>query len=164
MTKLRQPLTFEHALTRIAGVIGWDQVSRIAGQAERTVRNWSDPDTGPSAEDMSIGTALRLDVAYRAAGGDGAPMRDCYALRFDTAIGALDPCLDELALRISESAAEDGEAIAAAIRAMLPRASDAELARAVLEVQEAIDAKKSALEALTALRDKRRQAAPERVS
>lgn len=164
MTKTRPPLTFELGLTRIAGLIGWDRVAALAGQEERTVRNWSDPDTGPSAEQIPLGTSLRLDAAYRAAGGPDAPMLDCYALRFATELGGCGHDLSELAMRIADAAKEGGEALAAAIRAALPGASDEQLARAILEFQESISAKTDVVEALTAIRERRRIEAAELVA
>ena len=59
MTKVRSPLTFELALTKVAAVIGWPRVAEVCGQAERTVRNWSDVDTSAR---VNMDAALRLDV------------------------------------------------------------------------------------------------------
>jgi hypothetical protein len=138
MTKRRGPLTFELALTRVAGEIGWSRVAEIAQQSDRTVRNWSEPDTGPAAERaISLDVALRLDSAFQAAGADGAPFLQCYALRLEADIKAA--CADsrELGLMTGRLAHESGEAIQAAITAALPGASENEKARAELELEQA---------------------------
>ena len=44
MTKVRDPLSFEKALTTVAGVLGWPRCAQITGTPESTLRNWSDPD------------------------------------------------------------------------------------------------------------------------
>lgn len=49
MTKLRGPITYDAALARIAGVIGWPAMATATARAERTVRNW--------------GYARRLEIA-----------------------------------------------------------------------------------------------------
>ena len=41
MTQLRAPRTYPEAITRIAGVIGWEKVKQITGRAGRSVRYWS---------------------------------------------------------------------------------------------------------------------------
>ncbi|MDP8995108.1 MAG: hypothetical protein M3N07_09045, partial [Pseudomonadota bacterium] len=80
MTKRRAPLTFERALTSVAALIGWPRCAEIVGKHENTVRNWSDPDTSAG---ITLEAALSLDVEYRKAGGDGAPMLQCYATRLE---------------------------------------------------------------------------------
>lgn len=151
MTKERPPLTVELALTKIAVAIGWDQVAAIAGQCERTVRNWSDPDTTPKAADaISLELALKLDVAFRVAGGDGAPMLQCYATRLDTETA--DAVADKVALarQAAKAAKEGGEAIAAVIAAAMPGASEQELARAEIELEESIAAQTNIVATLRA--------------
>lgn len=134
MTKGRDPLTFELALTKVASKIGWEQCAEIVGQKDRTVRNWSDPDTSAK---ISLDAALRLDVAFRVAGGEGPPpMFECYAARLeaDTATACAD--LSALNAKIAKAAKEGGEAIAAAIAAAQPGATDSVRARAELELEE----------------------------
>lgn len=134
MTKRRPALSSELALTKIAGLIGWDRAAAIVGQAERTVRNWSDPDTSAR---ISLDHALQLDVAFRVAGGEGPPpMLEWYAARLeaDTTFACAD--LSLLSRKIAKAAREGGEAIAAAIDAAQPGASDLLGARAELELEE----------------------------
>lgn len=137
MTKERPALSFELALTKIAGLITWKRVAEITGQAERTVRNWSDPDTSAT---MTIDAALRLDAEFRAAGGAGAPLFQVYGLRLEAETG--EACADShrLAQLTARAAIEGGEAIAALIAAAQPGASRQILARAELEAEEGINA------------------------
>ncbi|WP_156680048.1 hypothetical protein [Sphingomonas profundi] len=137
MTKLRAPLSFDLAITRIAGLLGWDGAASVVGQAERTVRNWSDPDTTAR---IPLEDALRLDAAYRAAGGQAAPLLECYQLRLDIATAAARGDQAELLAATAMVAKESGEAIAAIIRASQPGATADERARARLEGEEAVGA------------------------
>lgn len=136
MTKVRPPVSFYDAITRIAGRIGWDGCASAAGKAERTVRNWSDPDTGavPSIED-----AFRLDAAYRAAGGGDAPIMSVYALRLDREIAQLADA-EDLAAATAAVAKEGGEAMAALVMASQPGAGERERLVAIKETEEAIGA------------------------
>src|SRR4051812_14366931 len=137
MTKLRAPVSFERALIRIADVLGWPKVAEIAGKDERTVRNWSDPDTTAT---VTLDVALRLDVAFRAAGGEGAPLFQVYALRLEA--DTRGACADSrrLAELTAKAAAEGGEAIAALVVAAQPGATLQQRARAEMEAEEAIQA------------------------
>ena len=141
MTKRRAPLTFSLALTRIAGLLGWDEVAAIAGVAPRTARNWTDPDTDPSPSTaLTLGTAVALDTAWRAAGGDGSPLLCAFALKVETALG--DGCGDQV--RLAKSAAraahEGGEAIQALVLASIPGAGFGAREHARRETEEAIAA------------------------
>jgi hypothetical protein len=142
MTKQRAPLTFERALTRIADVLDWPKIAEIAGKDVRTVRNWSDPDTSAG---VTLDVALRLDVAYRAAGGEGAPLFQCYGLRLeaDTATACADQ--RDLADTAAIAAKEAGEAISATIVAAQPGATREQRARAQLEIEESVTALQNTL-------------------
>lgn len=134
MTKLRPPVSFYDAVTRIAGRIGFDGCASAVGKAERTVRNWSDPDTGavPTIED-----AFRLDAAYIAAGGGEAPIAAVYALKLDReAAKAADA--EELAAATAEVAKEGGEFTAALAMAARPGASERDRQVALKEGEEAL--------------------------
>lgn len=153
MTKLRPPVSAEDALTRVAGVITWEAVAAIAGQSDRTVRNWSDPDTRPTAEDaITLAVALKLDVAYRTAGGQGAPMLHYLATRLEADCLAAAPDCAAIALAAATAAKESGEAIAAAITASLPCADPRDLAVAERELDDSIRAQVEALGAVRARR------------
>lgn len=137
MTKLRHPLTFHRALTRVAGVIGWDGAAEECGVAERTVRNWSDPDADA---EISLRDALRLDIAYQRAGGRGAPLFECYALRLDTEGVRAHGDADSLVTASAATAKEAGEAVSALIHASRQSATEADRREARREAEEAIAA------------------------
>lgn len=136
MTKLRAPASFEHAITRIAGLIGWEECARLTARTDRTVRDWSDPD---SPHLPTIEQACALDAAYRANGGGDAPLYQVYAMRLDLA-EARPVDADAIRRHTVIAAKENGEAISALIAASAPDASEAQRARALLEVQEAMTA------------------------
>lgn len=133
MTKLRAPLTFPDAVTRVAGVIGWKEVSRITGRADRTVRDWSDPDkrTVPP-----IDHALELDLAYRRAGGDDAPFHDAFALQLGVRINEQEACARQLIAEIGDASTEFGQAMAACLKLTQSNASPLIAIQALAEVQE----------------------------
>jgi hypothetical protein len=154
VTKLRAPLTFENALTRAAATLGWARVAEICGQAERTVRNWSEPDTTAR---ITLEASLELDVACLAAGGEEAPFFRCYATRLDLESLAACPGREQLLASAARAARESGEAVAASLTASHPSAGRPDYAIAERELEEAISAYTNLLAALKA----RRQAAEE---
>jgi hypothetical protein len=149
MTKRRGAWTFENALSQIAGHIGWARVSEIVGQAERTVRNWSDPDTTAS---ITLKAALKLDEEFHNAGGNGTPFLLCYATQLEAAKIASSPELAALIASAASSAKESGEAVAAMLSAATPTATLADFAIAERELEEAVTAQTNALAALRARR------------
>lgn len=147
MTKRRAPLTFELALTKIAALIGWDNAAAIVGQAERTVRNWSDPDTSAR---ITLDSALALDVAYAAAGGEGSPMHECFTARLKAERAEACAGAEALARSAAETAKESGEANAALFAAIRPGATDTDLLLAERELEESISASTNTLATLRA--------------
>ncbi len=145
MTKRRPPCSFENALTKIAGIIGWPRAAQIVGQAERTVRNWSDPDTGAG---INLDAALALDVAYQAAGGDGTPILQCYVTRLQADTRDALFSSDAIAHAAARTAKEGGEAVAAAIAAARPGATAADFVVAEREIEESIVAQTDTLAAI----------------
>lgn len=132
MTKRREPLTYQHTLTKIAGLIGWDRAGAVCGVTDRQVRNWSDPDC---ETEIRLIDAERLDRAYIEMGGDHAPFHRLFALRLEIAARRDADCLIALA---GDIAKEGGEAVAAVLQLGADSAPDA-VRRAQKEVQEAID-------------------------
>lgn len=142
MTKLRPPITHELALTRVAGVIGWDRVAEICQHGQSAVRKWTDPDMRPSVEDkVTLVQARNLDREYRAAGGAGSPMLQCQALLLEAETLAASPNAAEVAKAAQKAAKESGEALAAAFASAMPDADDADFAAAEKELEESIAAK-----------------------
>lgn len=137
MTKFRAPLSFEQALDRIAGLLGWAEAAALIGKKERTLRDYGDPDI---ATGITLQDAYTLDRAYRAAGGDGLPILQCYLFRLETeaAVPGHDP---EALTRLTQHAAiETGEALAALIATTRPGASPADIALARRETEQAMSA------------------------
>jgi hypothetical protein len=157
MTKRRDALTFERGLLRVADLIGWVEVARITGKSESAVRNWSDPDTSAG---ITLAAALALDVAFHAAGGEGAPLLQVYQHRhgIDCAEAVADRAA--LAAGMADVARKDGEAIQAGILAALPGSSDAQLAAAELRLEESIAAEEAVLTKVHALRHRAPEVAP----
>jgi hypothetical protein len=109
MTKRREPLTYERALTQIASAIGWDRCAAICGVTERRVRAWSDPDC---ETEIRLIDAERLDRAFIDHGGDHAPFHTLSALRLDIASHAPDA---DLWAAVGAVAKETGEAVSAMV-------------------------------------------------
>lgn len=144
MTKLRPPLSFEQAVTRIAGLLGWETCAGLVGRSTRAIRAWSDPDAEASP---SIEQALILDTAYRHAGGEGSPIFEVYAAKLDLDAQSTSGsrCLPQLT---ASAARENGEALAALTLASQPCAPLAVRAAAKREVEQGIQALGQALLAL----------------
>lgn len=145
MTKRRAPLSYELALTKIAGLIGWDGAAELLGQSERTIRNWSDPD---AAACIRLDAAELLDLAFQQAGGRGAPFLECYATRLKSALSNSMGSAEAIAEAVASAAKEGGEAISAAIAAASPAASQTDYLTAIREIEEAIEAKTRTLAAI----------------
>lgn len=150
MTKRRAPLSFELALTKVAGLIGWERCAGILGQAERTVRNWSDPD---AAAGIRLDAAEKLDIEYQQAGGGGAPFLECYATRLKAQLAECLGSAEQIAKSAAHSAKETGEAVAAAIEAARPDACDRVFENSEREIEEALE---SLTATLAAIRNRRR--------
>ena len=134
MTKQRPALSFAQAITRIAGVIGFEAAAKLVGRSDRAVRYWTEDDKDG---EPTLSQALALDAAYRTAGGEGAPILDSYAAQLDVAIA--DHLASQLALTaaIGAAAQECGEAINHALAAAAPGATPAQVHRAITETEEA---------------------------
>ncbi|MCB2048549.1 MAG: hypothetical protein KDE32_10020 [Novosphingobium sp.] len=141
MTKLRPPFSAEQAVTRIAGVIGWDRVAEICGQGESAVRKWTNPDTSPSAgERITFDQMRALDTEYAALGGEGAPLLQCQAILLEVEALQVSTGAREVASAAAKAAKESGEALAAAFIAAQPGATHADLLVTERELEEDIEA------------------------
>lgn len=136
MTKVRTPLSFERGLVRIADLLGWGRMGELIGKASRTVQDYSDEDV-PTG--ISLADAYTLEEAYRLAGGEGAPIADCWRQRLDQAERGV-AGRDELLRSTLTMLKETGEANVAVVAATQPGASPADRAIARRELQESIDA------------------------
>jgi hypothetical protein len=110
----------------------------IVGQAERTVRNWSEPDTTAS---ITLEAALKLDEEFHKAGGHGSPFFQCYATRLELAKLAASPGREALLASASPcSVRESGEALPRRWRPQSRRRAIADFAIGERELEEAITA------------------------
>lgn len=146
MTKLRQPLTFADAMMDVAAVLGWAGARDVARRSDRMLRAWSEPDNDRSPP---VAIALRLDAAYRLAGGEGAPFLAAYAHQLDVEVAAAKASFDGLVADAAQLAHESGEAVSAAIAVALPGAAPRETFRAIAETEQAQRAAGSLLRRLT---------------
>lgn len=137
MTKFREAITFNRALTTVAELIGWDRCAAICGRGERAVRNWSDPDTD---QEISVLDARRLDAAYLSAGGDYPPFHRTFALQLELETRMPADEAQAIAEAAGRAAKEGGEAIAAMLKAAAPGTGPAQRRKAKQEVKEAIEA------------------------
>ncbi|HWJ69150.1 MAG TPA: hypothetical protein VNS79_03760 [Sphingobium sp.] len=127
-------MTFSLAITRIAGLIGWEEAARATDRSERTVRLWSEGDAGTLP---SLDQAMALDRAYLAAGGGEALILESYARQIDVAMAAALACQRSLSDEIAETARESAEAIASSIRVTQPGATATAIYHAIAETEEA---------------------------
>lgn len=135
MTKLRDPISFELALSNIARVIGFDGCATVLGLSESAVRKMSDPDI---EREICIRNARRLDAAYRRGGGAGAPMLEVYAFQLDIGGSEQVAPADAILAAIGATAKEYGEAAAAALNAVKNGVCPPSQIAALREIEEAV--------------------------
>lgn len=134
MTKERTPLTPHAALLDIVKVLGYDGCAEVSGIKEWALRKMSDPDTG---REISLRAAMRLDAAYRRAGGSGAPLFASYEAFLD--LDQVEPESPEHLIILSgEVSKEVGEAVAASLATALRANCPATRVRAVDEAREGL--------------------------
>lgn len=146
-TKPRPPISIDAALARIAGQLtgSWAEMAEVTGYQERTVRRWGDFDAQPDeaeARDIPMRTAVKLDIAYQAAGGTGAPILEAYADLVKVAAAEAFACKQQLFAATMGFMAENNEAELALLEATKPEAGPAEIANAkrqLLDAREDID-------------------------
>ncbi len=134
MTNLRAPLTFAMAMTRIGGLLDFDDAARIVGRSNRCVRSWSEPG---GTKRPTVEQALKLDAAYLAAGGDSAPFLDAFAFQLQVRRARHAACQRALVTEIAQVAQECGDAVAASLELTASGASPRTVHRAVAEAEEA---------------------------
>ena len=136
MTKLREPRSFEDAITRILGFLGADRAAEAVRKSTSMVRQWSDPDVDQLP---NVRQAAALDAAHAVETGE-MPIGQVYAHEVARLAGAgrghVPGCPLE---RITEMVREVSEA-ADAFRAFHGNMSQAQASEALREIQEAIDA------------------------
>jgi len=149
LQKRRAPLTIDAALARIAGQMGdWAEVAKAVDRSESLVRAWGDPDR---RENIPLVDAVRLDLAYRDAGGVGSPFFETVAYLLDEQ--AIFRFADAIALGhlAAEVIRECGEASSLLVLAAQPGADRDDYRETRAHVREAIDAYQRASVLLAAL-------------
>ncbi|WCM29212.1 hypothetical protein NDN01_10135 [Sphingomonas sp. QA11] len=134
MTKLRAPLTFAAAVTRIAGILTFKGAARIVKRSTRCVYGWADPDAKSCP---TLAQGLALDAAYRDAGGEGSPILEAYAFLLDIRVKAGAACRSALSGDLASVAKECGDAIASGIAVTQPGARPSDIHHALVEAEEA---------------------------
>jgi hypothetical protein len=149
MTKRRAPLTAEHALSRIAGQLpdGYETMAALTQRSSSIFRKYSDP---YREEDIPIGCAITLDLAYQAHGGEGYPLHDLYSAKLDMAQQGVFAERFELLRKGAVLMKEGGEAHAAIARACLLEATEHDREEALRELAENFEAIKPLLAMLGA--------------
>ena len=135
MTYLKPPGSIEQALDRISGVIDWASMASIVERTEGTVRHWANPAT---PESVPLTLAIRLDLAWQAAGQIGAPLLNAYMALVDKAREAEFGCQIELTRATAVFARENGQAEEAALMLTLPDADEADFVKAEQEVEHVV--------------------------
>lgn len=144
MTKKRTPLTPHSALLDIAKVLGYDGCAEVTGIPEWSLRKMSDPDTG---RNVSLQAAMRLDAAFRRAGGQGAPLFEAYEAFLE--LDQVEPeSPDQLMMLSGEVSKEVGEAVAAALASASRVNCPATRARAIDEAREGLSKMQSLVSSL----------------
>jgi hypothetical protein len=136
MTKAREQMTPEHAITVIAALITWEGAAEAVGKTDRAVRHWSDPDVDrcPCLQDC-----IALDLAYLKAGGSEAPLLKVYMRRIEEAAQQPAPLSAALSAG-SDAIRRAGEFGADIIAAAQPGASPKLIAKVRGEAEEAASA------------------------
>ncbi|WP_293966195.1 hypothetical protein [Sphingomonas sp.] len=135
MTALRDPDGCGHAMRRIEGQLGsFEAVAAVVGRSVGCVSDWaSDARTACP----SWAQAIALDAAYRAAGGEGAPLYEAYGKQLDMSLKEMTACHAALAEQLAEATKEVGEALGAAMRLTVPGFSLNQARIADIELDEA---------------------------
>ncbi|MCH2486872.1 MAG: hypothetical protein MK010_03895 [Erythrobacter sp.] len=136
--KPRPPLSIHAAITRVVGQLpeDWDSAAEATGRKPHLLRKYSDPDR---REELPVSDAIALDLAYIAAGGQGAPIFEAYAYKLELAELAQFADRIELHRKAIDVIREGGEAHAALVRACQPDATSTDRDNAVRECSEAFD-------------------------
>lgn len=149
MTKERLPTSVEQALAKIAGHLpgDYERMGEICGRSAQTVRAWGDPD---KQDDIPIGCAIKLDLAFQEDGGHGSPLYEAFGAKLDLAEAARFHDAHRLHEYGCEVIKEGGEAHAAIMKSARPGASFTEKKIAHKEALEAFEKLRDVLPLLEA--------------
>ncbi len=133
MTIDRPTETFDQAVTTVAGGIGWLAMSKITKRTNCTITYSSQPNCKTTP---TLRQAAALDAAYRAAGGNDAPLTYALAYAVDVQYSNETACYRALAADTAQFVREAGELGAALIDAVQPGASPRARNRALVKAQQ----------------------------
>lgn len=134
MTALRDPDGCGHAIRRIVVQLGSvEAVAAIVGRKVGCISDWAS-DTRTACP--SWAQSIALDAAYRAAGGEGAPLYEAYGKQLDLSVEELTACYKTLATDLAEASREWGEAFGAAVRLTQPGFTPNQALSADIELDE----------------------------
>lgn len=144
MTKDRAPISIDGALARIAGLLpgGWAEMARITDYNERTVRSWGDVDRD---EQINLPAAIKLDLAYLAAGGQEKPLYETYGYQLGLSMRERFADQFDILRLAADVVREVGEAQTALLEASLPDATQVDRREAQREILEAMEVMKRAM-------------------
>lgn len=141
MTKLREPRSFEDAITRVLGYLGADRAAEAVGKSTSMVRQWSDPDIDTLP---NLKQAAALDAACASETGE-MPIGSVYAVVAMRLAGGVRNHTPGCPIdRLAELARETSEAIDA-YRAQHKFPSPAQRSEAKRELAEMIEAAERAI-------------------
>lgn len=136
MSKVRQPDSFEGAVTLIAATIGFDTCAAAIGKSEGLIRVFTDPDQDTIP---NLRQAMELDAAYIAATNEAGPLAAVYCDKLRERVGELKHQPLNPLLRLARIGAEVGDVHQAVIEAKADnKITKAERAKIVGEVNDAI--------------------------
>lgn len=140
MTRPRPALSIDAAIARVMAQLGsWAEVARVTGYAHpRQCEKWGAFDIAEEgdieARDIPMRAAVKLDIAFQAAGGTGAPILEAYADLVKVAASEAFGDKHELRRDSLDFMRETNEANLALLEAAEPDAGAAEKAIATKQV------------------------------
>lgn len=140
--KLRQPRSFEDALTQVCAALTFQDAAAVIGKENVSyLRNACDPD---HVQTLPIHYAFALDVAYAAETGQPGPLLCTYQRLYEERTGDHKPCEADPNMLAGFASREAGEAVAAFLN---PNAPPREKLR---EIEEAVNALEAARRSIIA--------------
>lgn len=132
MTRPRTPLSIDAAIARVMAQLGgWPKVAEVTGYKPRTCEKWgafdiAEPDD-IDARDIPARAIVKLDIAYQAGGGIGAPITEAIADMVKCAAAQAFGDKQELLTDTIDLIREGNDAEIALLEATQPEAGEAEL-------------------------------------
>jgi hypothetical protein len=147
MTKLRPPVSIENTLYFVLGELTIERAAAVTTRSIGYLRALSDPD---KRERLTVEDAIKLDLAYIAAGGSGRPFHETMGLLVEAASATRFSDAAAIGRHEVEVARENGEACAALFEASVDPTDIGTLERALRESE---DSHRAAGAAIATIRD-----------